>query len=78
MSITSECHTNIAGMYVYVKTIHVFVFVFGVVVHYILIHYIVFDSINFSNDSAYLCASSDKGTVHIFALRDTSLNRRST
>ncbi|XP_022083569.1 WD repeat domain phosphoinositide-interacting protein 4-like isoform X3 [Acanthaster planci] len=34
--------------------------------------------INFSNDSAYLCASSDKGTVHIFALKDTSLNRRST
>ncbi|XP_033645914.1 WD repeat domain phosphoinositide-interacting protein 4-like [Asterias rubens] len=34
--------------------------------------------INFSNDSAYLCASSDKGTVHIFALKETSLNRRST
>ncbi|XP_063962528.1 WD repeat domain phosphoinositide-interacting protein 4-like isoform X1 [Lytechinus pictus] len=34
--------------------------------------------INFSNDSAYLCASSDKGTVHIFALKDTSLNRRSS
>lgn len=34
--------------------------------------------INFSNDSCYLCASSDKGTVHIFALSNTSLNRRST
>lgn len=34
--------------------------------------------INFSNDSNYLCASSDKGTVHVFALGDTSLNRRST
>ncbi|XP_071501508.1 WD repeat domain phosphoinositide-interacting protein 4-like [Diadema antillarum] len=34
--------------------------------------------INFSNDSSYLCASSDKGTVHIFALKDTSLNRRSS
>ncbi|XP_046844608.1 WD repeat domain phosphoinositide-interacting protein 4-like [Xenia sp. Carnegie-2017] len=35
-------------------------------------------SINFSDDSSYLCASSDKGTVHIFALKDTSLNKRST
>ncbi|XP_030852738.1 WD repeat domain phosphoinositide-interacting protein 4 [Strongylocentrotus purpuratus] len=34
--------------------------------------------INFSNDSAYLCASSDKGTVHIFALKDSSLNKRSS
>lgn len=34
--------------------------------------------INFSLDSSYLCASSDKGTVHIFALKDTSLNKRST
>ncbi|XP_076618734.1 WD repeat domain phosphoinositide-interacting protein 4 isoform X2 [Colletes latitarsis] len=34
--------------------------------------------ITFSNDSEYLCASSDKGTVHIFALKDTQLNRRST
>ncbi|CAB4023011.1 WD repeat domain phosphoinositide-interacting 4-like [Paramuricea clavata] len=34
--------------------------------------------INFSHDSSYLCASSDKGTVHIFALKDTSLNKRST
>ncbi|XP_014671280.1 PREDICTED: WD repeat domain phosphoinositide-interacting protein 4-like [Priapulus caudatus] len=34
--------------------------------------------INFSHDSAYLCSSSDKGTVHIFALKDSSLNRRST
>nr|XP_026689712.1 WD repeat domain phosphoinositide-interacting protein 4 [Ciona intestinalis] len=33
--------------------------------------------INFSKDSSYLCASSDKGTVHIFALKDTALNRRS-
>ena len=34
-------------------------------------------SINFSHDSSFLCASSDKGTVHIFALKDTRLNRRS-
>ncbi|OBS81124.1 hypothetical protein A6R68_20646 [Neotoma lepida] len=33
--------------------------------------------INFSHDSSFLCASSDKGTVHIFALKDTRLNRRS-
>ncbi|KAF7996522.1 hypothetical protein HCN44_002154 [Aphidius gifuensis] len=34
--------------------------------------------ITFSRDSEFLCASSDKGTVHIFALKDTHLNRRST
>ncbi|XP_066602866.1 WD repeat domain phosphoinositide-interacting protein 4-like [Prorops nasuta] len=34
--------------------------------------------ITFSRDSDFLCASSDKGTVHIFALKDTHLNRRST
>lgn len=34
--------------------------------------------INFSPDSAYLCASSDKGTVHIFAVQDSSMNKRST
>ncbi|KAL5017843.1 hypothetical protein ScPMuIL_003565 [Solemya velum] len=34
--------------------------------------------ISFSPDSAFLCASSDKGTVHIFAVKDTQLNRRST
>nr|CAD7444702.1 unnamed protein product [Timema bartmani] len=34
--------------------------------------------INFSGDSEFLCCSSDKGTVHIFALKDTHLNRRST
>ncbi|XP_044727357.1 WD repeat domain phosphoinositide-interacting protein 4-like [Chrysoperla carnea] len=33
--------------------------------------------INFSADSDFLCCSSDKGTVHIFALKDTRLNRRS-
>ncbi|CAK8685321.1 unnamed protein product [Clavelina lepadiformis] len=33
--------------------------------------------INFSKDSSFLCAASDKGTVHVFALRDTTLNRRS-
>lgn len=35
-------------------------------------------SITFSADSAFLCASSDKGTVHIFAIKDTSLNKRSS
>ncbi|XP_071955912.1 WD repeat domain phosphoinositide-interacting protein 4-like [Antedon mediterranea] len=34
--------------------------------------------INFSHDSAYLCVSSDKGTVHVFALKETELNKRST
>ncbi|XP_052266608.1 WD repeat domain phosphoinositide-interacting protein 4-like isoform X2 [Dreissena polymorpha] len=34
--------------------------------------------ISFSLDSAYLCASSDKGTVHIFAVKETQLNKRST
>lgn len=34
--------------------------------------------ITFSRDSKYLCVSSDKGTVHIFAIKDTHLNRRST
>ncbi|CAH1786710.1 unnamed protein product [Owenia fusiformis] len=33
---------------------------------------------NFSHDSSYLCVSSDKGTVHIFAVKDTQLNKRST
>ncbi|CAM9959666.1 unnamed protein product [Lampetra planeri] len=33
--------------------------------------------INFSQDASFLCASSDKGTVHIFALKQTKLNRRS-
>ncbi|XP_072159036.1 WD repeat domain phosphoinositide-interacting protein 4 isoform X2 [Bemisia tabaci] len=33
--------------------------------------------INFSADSKYLCCSSDKGTVHVFALKDTHLNKRS-
>ncbi|KAG9511195.1 WD repeat domain phosphoinositide-interacting protein 4 [Fragariocoptes setiger] len=34
--------------------------------------------LNFSHNSEFLCASSDKGTVHIFALKDVHLNRRST
>jgi len=34
--------------------------------------------INFSLDSDFLCCSSDKGTIHIFALKDSHLNRRST
>ncbi|ELT94793.1 hypothetical protein CAPTEDRAFT_208377 [Capitella teleta] len=34
--------------------------------------------ITFSPDSVYLCVSSDKGTVHIFAIKDTALNRRSS
>ncbi|XP_062512610.1 WD repeat domain phosphoinositide-interacting protein 4-like [Corticium candelabrum] len=37
-----------------------------------------FYSISFSNDDEYLCASSDKGTIHIFALKDRALNKRST
>lgn len=34
--------------------------------------------VNFSHNSEFLCASSDKGTVHIFALKDVHLNKRST
>lgn len=34
--------------------------------------------INFSPDDKYLCCSSDKGTVHIFAMLNKTLNRRST
>lgn len=34
--------------------------------------------IAFSHDSDFLAVSSDKGTIHIFALKDTHLNRRST
>uniref|UniRef100_A0A915K012 Uncharacterized protein n=1 Tax=Romanomermis culicivorax TaxID=13658 RepID=A0A915K012_ROMCU len=33
--------------------------------------------IKFSPDSSYLCASSDKGTIHIFCVEDLSLNKRS-
>ncbi|XP_065842631.1 WD repeat domain phosphoinositide-interacting protein 4-like isoform X4 [Oscarella lobularis] len=36
-----------------------------------------FHCISFSPSDDYLCASSDKGTVHIFALRDQTLNRKS-
>ena len=34
--------------------------------------------ISFNRDSAYICVTSDKSTVHVFALRNRSLNRRST
>lgn len=34
--------------------------------------------INFNRDSEFLCVSSDKGTIHIFALKDTHHNKRST
>ena len=34
-------------------------------------------SINFSLDSSFLCVSSDKGTVHVFAVDDQTLNRKS-
>ncbi|XP_033216939.1 WD repeat domain phosphoinositide-interacting protein 4-like [Belonocnema kinseyi] len=34
--------------------------------------------ISFSRDSEYLCVSGDKGTVHIFAIKDTHLNKKST
>ncbi|XP_063723920.1 WD repeat domain phosphoinositide-interacting protein 4-like [Symsagittifera roscoffensis] len=34
-------------------------------------------SISFSLDSSYLCVSSDKGTVHVFAVKDILQNRRS-
>ncbi|XP_037079702.1 WD repeat domain phosphoinositide-interacting protein 4-like [Pollicipes pollicipes] len=34
--------------------------------------------IGFSADSTYLCCGSDKGTIHVFALKEPALNRRST
>lgn len=34
--------------------------------------------VNFSQCSDFLCCASDKGTVHIFALKDSHLNRRSS
>lgn len=33
--------------------------------------------INFSLNDDFLCVSSDKGTVHIFAIKDTKLNKKS-
>ena len=33
--------------------------------------------INFSLGDEWLCCSSDKGTVHVFALQDYKLNKRS-
>lgn len=33
--------------------------------------------LNFSNNSEFLCCSSDKGTIHIYALHNSKLNRRS-
>ncbi|CAF0721186.1 unnamed protein product [Didymodactylos carnosus] len=33
------------------------------------------NSISFSFDSSFLCVSSDKGTVHIYCIRDPKLNR---
>jgi hypothetical protein len=34
-------------------------------------------SINFNNDSSWLCVSSDHGTVHVFAVEDPKLNKQS-
>lgn len=34
--------------------------------------------LSFSLDSSFLCCSSDKGTVHVFAVRDQSLNKKSS
>ncbi|KAL5233997.1 hypothetical protein ACI65C_001407 [Semiaphis heraclei] len=34
--------------------------------------------INFSPNSEFLCCSSDKGTIHIFAVIESDLNRRSS
>ncbi|KRX57169.1 putative ATP-dependent RNA helicase DDX56 [Trichinella sp. T9] len=35
-------------------------------------------SIKFSLDSSFLCTTSDKGTIHIFSVKDPNLNQRST
>ncbi|XP_044759943.1 WD repeat domain phosphoinositide-interacting protein 3 [Coccinella septempunctata] len=40
-------------------------------------NYATIHSINFSHQSTKLCVSSDRGTIHIFALDDPSLNQRS-
>lgn len=34
--------------------------------------------LTFSPNSQFICTSSDKGTVHIFAVKDTNLNKRSS
>ncbi|KAJ9586962.1 hypothetical protein L9F63_019453, partial [Diploptera punctata] len=34
--------------------------------------------INFNNDSSWLCVSSDHGTVHVFAVEDSKLNKQSS
>ena len=34
-------------------------------------------SINFNQDSTLLCVSSDRGTVHIFAIEDPKKNKQS-
>lgn len=56
-------------------TVQWYVFILLLIV--ICIKYTFF-SINFSRDSDFLCCSSDKGTVHIFAIKNTHLNRRMT
>lgn len=33
-------------------------------------------SMNFNHDSSYLCATSNKGTVHIFNIQDPQFNRQ--
>uniref|UniRef100_A0A5S6QT76 WD repeat domain phosphoinositide-interacting protein 4 n=1 Tax=Trichuris muris TaxID=70415 RepID=A0A5S6QT76_TRIMR len=35
-------------------------------------------SIRFNSESSFISVTSDKGTVHVFAVKDPSLNRRST
>ncbi|KFD54228.1 hypothetical protein M513_05005 [Trichuris suis] len=35
-------------------------------------------SIRFNSESSFISVTSDKGTVHVFAIKDPSLNRRST
>lgn len=35
-------------------------------------------SLSFSFDNGFLSVSSDKGTVHIFAIRDVKMNRKTT
>ncbi|CAF3405022.1 unnamed protein product [Rotaria sp. Silwood1] len=35
-------------------------------------------SLAFSFNSGFLCVSSDKGTVHVYSIRDSKLNRKAT
>ena len=39
---------------------------------------LIVDSINFNHDSSLLCVASDRGTVHLFSLREAQQNKHSS